>query len=489
GIRGYITREATAGDVVATQLTSESNGTLTPMAFGEYSYTFNFTLPDDVDRAMWHRVVIGARRSFDDGSRAGVSASVDFVPDGSAEPVVPDTAMTDRCNQCHQGVEGHGGRWTGVDACLTCHTPQTTDPDTGNTVDFRVMLHRIHMGAGLPSVQAGTPYQIIGNRGSVHDFSEIHLPRPASDCQACHGEDVDEWPDAQYDACTACHDRTAFTAPSPAGFTPHTAGVRPLNSCAGCHPNAGTPTSAAQTHAGVLADPFLGLVGLRFAIDQVTNVEVGQLPVVTFHVFDGDDHPLPVDRLDSLEITMAGPTSGFAWASSTRNVQQGAQPAGDGWRIQLAEPVPDGATGSVAVGMAGYRYVPYGAARAESVGRENGGNPVAYAAIGGGQATPPATEVTQAKCNACHGELEAHGGFRTQVVYCQTCHNATGTDAARRPPDAGEPASIFFGPMVHRIHAGEHLENPPVIYGFGGTPHDSGEVVYPGVLNNCAACH
>ena len=57
-----------------------------------------------------------------------------------------------------------------------CHTPQTTDPDTGNTVDFKVMVHKIHMGSGLPSVKDGKPYQIIGFNQNVSDWSSVNLP-------------------------------------------------------------------------------------------------------------------------------------------------------------------------------------------------------------------------------------------------------------------------------------------------------------------------
>ena len=84
---------------------------------------------------------------------------------------------TEACNTCHDPLALHGGARRETQLCILCHTEQTSDPDTGNTVDFKVMIHKIHRGADLPSVQSGTPYQIIGFRNSVHDFSDVVIPR------------------------------------------------------------------------------------------------------------------------------------------------------------------------------------------------------------------------------------------------------------------------------------------------------------------------
>ena len=51
------------------------------------------------------------------------------------------------------------------------------------------------------------------------------------------------------------------------------------------------------------------------------------------------------------------------------------------------------------------------------------------------------------------------------------------------------PESIQMARMIHRIHSGEELTQPYTIYGYGGTPYDFTEVLYPGDRRNCAACH
>ncbi len=481
-VTSYITREVDG----ATQATSEADGELVEVEPGGYVYTYALALPEDADRAALHRFTIGARRSLPSGN-VGATAIADLVPEGDDldAPVVVDT---DLCNACHKGLEGHGGRWTEVGACVTCHTAQTTDPDTRNTVEYRVMIHKIHQGAGLPSVQGGEPYRIIGYRGSVHDFSHVAFPRPTSDCAACH-VDGSEGTNPWGPACAACHDRTSFTADVPDGWEAHSLGPQEDTACGNCHAPSGNRIGVAEVHRPAVADPALDLEGLSFAIVSVEGAAAGGTPTVRFTVTNGAGERVDLADLDSLEVTVAGPTTGFAWSQTTRNAQDTAALDGDEYTIDLAAALPDDATGSVAVGMAGYRYLPYGAARADSIGRENGGNPVVYVALDGGDATPPAEKVDEDLCNACHGDLALHGTFRDDLPYCGLCHNQNATDAAVRPEDAGEPESIYFGTMIHRIHAGGGLQNPLLVYGFGGSLHDYSHAEYPAELSNCQACH
>ncbi|MEE9252858.1 MAG: hypothetical protein V3U74_05865, partial [Thermodesulfobacteriota bacterium] len=101
-------------------------------------------------------------------------------------------------------------------------------------------------------------------------------------------------------------------------------------------------------------------------------------------------------------------------------------------------------------------------------------------------------------CSACHGvfskDFSIHGNLRNNTEYCVLCHNPSADDIAVRPVDfPGDPAmseAIHFKVMIHKIHTGEELtEQPYIIFGFRGSVHDFGEVLFPGDRRNCEECH
>ncbi len=90
-------------------------------------------------------------------------------------------------------------------------------------------------------------------------------------------------------------------------------------------------------------------------------------------------------------------------------------------------------------------------------------------------------------CNDCHGptddtQLGIHGGGRTDVEYCVTCHNPGTTDA-----NSGN--SVDMTVMVHKIHAGSALANGYKIWGFRDSLHDYSEVNFTKELGDCTVCH
>ena len=88
----------------------------------------------------------------------------------------------------------------------------------------------------------------------------------------------------------------------------------------------------------------------------------------------------------------------------------------------------------------------------------------------------------------------------TTPQVCVTCHNPASTDVSERQTltattpgiDGLWEQSIDFKYMIHSIHNGSVRGaggSPFVIYGYMGSISNFTDVVYPGQINRCDACH
>jgi len=90
---------------------------------------------------------------------------------------------------------------------------------------------------------------------------------------------------------------------------------------------------------------------------------------------------------------------------------------------------------------------------------------------------------TEATCNSCHAKLALHGGGRTQLDFCVTCHNP-GTS------DANSTNNLDLATMVHKIHNGRNLPGGVYkIWGYRNGEHDFSNTTYPQTMTNCTRCH
>jgi hypothetical protein len=112
------------------------------------------------------------------------------------------------------------------------------------SIDFPVMIHRIHMGERLPSVQAGTPYVLYGFGGTAHDYSEVRYPRTPADCASCHTANTEAAPSTR--VCTSCHDNPAALAHAQLNTT-----AMGVESCLTCH-GPGRSAAVSVSHPPIL---------------------------------------------------------------------------------------------------------------------------------------------------------------------------------------------------------------------------------------------
>jgi OmcA/MtrC family decaheme c-type cytochrome len=518
----YTTRQATgAVSGTVSQAGADSGGTRTNVGNGNYQYVFKTKAPSGFDTSATHTIGIYGSRDlteFDLGTNYA-SAVVNFVPSGAAVTHVRDVIRTVSCDACHDQLSAHGGSRRGIELCVLCHTPQTVDPDTGNTVDFKVMPHKIHMGSSLPSVQSGMPYQIVGFGGAVSDWSTVVYPADVRRCETCHSQTTGAAQATAYltrparAPCGACHDDVNF-----ATGKNHPGGPQFDDKlCATCHiPQGEIEFDASIKGAHVVPVDSQMLSGLAVQLTKVVNSVAGSQPVVSFTVKDKSGATVALSKLGSLTLTMAGPTSDYGYTSFGSDVTTpgyvsesalSASCGSDGvCTYTFKHSIPAKATGTYSIGVEARRtetLLP-GTTKQQSV-TYGAINQVLHFSVDGSTVQARRSVVAISNCNQCHSELSVHGSLRNQTEYCVFCHNPSNTDAATRanamvPSDKTmPPQGINFNLLVHRIHTGENLppNRPYIVVGFGGSHNDFSDVRYPalsptgapGDRRNCAMCH
>ena len=494
----------------------DSGGVTTQVGSGQYQYVFHTKAPSGFDQTATHTIGIYGNRNLSAFNLTNnyATATYNFVPNGAAVTKTRDVVATATCDNCHDQLSHHGGNRRGVQLCVMCHTPQSTDQVTGNAVDMKVMIHKIHMGSQLPSVAGGGSYKV----GST-DYSTVVFPADPRRCVACHNAQSGAQQATAYltnpsrAACGACHDNVNF-----ATGANHPGGIQTDDSqCAVCHIPQGTMDfDASITGAHVVPVDSSLLSGLNVAITGVSNTSAGEKPAVQFTVTDNSQNAVPLSRLGSLSFTMAGPTSDYGYTSFGSDVTTPgyvtesalkASCSGPACTYNFTHSIPANASGTYAMGVEARRIesILAGTPKAQSV-TYGAKNQVVYFSVDGSAIAPRRTVVQISNCNGCHVKLSLHGTLRNQTEYCVLCHNPSNTDAAQRP-NATDPAQrtlppqgINFNLLVHRIHTGDNLpalgRNYTVI-GFGGSVNDFSDVRFPlmsptgapGDTRNCSRCH
>jgi OmcA/MtrC family decaheme c-type cytochrome len=522
----YTTRTAT-GTVIATtqQPGADSGGTSTSVGAGQYQYVFHTKAPTGFDVTATHTIGIYGSRNltvYNLGTNYA-SATYNFVPNGSTVTKVHDIIETASCNGCHDQLSAHGGSRRGMNMCVLCHTTQNSDPNTGLTLDAKVFFHKIHMGASLPSVKAGTPYVPAKNSFGTFDYSAVVFPADPMDprrCETCHSQTTGAVQAKAYltnptrAACGACHDDVNF-----ATGVNHAGGPQfDDNLCSTCHIPQGEmdfDASIKGAHVAPTASTLLG--GIAITITKISSATAGSKPVVAYTIQDGSGNPLAASALGSLSFTMAGPTSDYGYTSFGSDVTTpgyvtesaltaGTCSASGACLYTFTHAVPAAATGTYSIGVEARRTETVLAGTTSSQSITYGAkNQVMSFSVDGSPLVARRTVVATSNCNNCHVALSLHGSLRNQTEYCVLCHNPSNTDAAVRSSatvaadKALPPQGINFNLLVHRIHTGANLpaNRPYVVVGFGGSHNDFSGVLFPplgptgaaGDTENCSLCH
>jgi len=451
------------------------------------------------------------------------SVTYNFVPNGSKVTHVHDIIETASCDACHDQLSAHGGSRRGLNMCVLCHTPQNVDPNTGDTMDAKVFFHMIHMGASLPTVQAGTHYIPAINSHGTFDYSSVVFPADPTDprrCETCHSQTTGAAQATAFltnptrAACGSCHDNVNF-----ATGANHAGGPQfDDNLCSTCHIPQGEydfDASIMGAHVAPTASSLLS--GLVVNITQVQNGTASNAPVVSFTVQNKAGAPVALSQLGSISFTMAGPTSDYGYTSFGSTVTTpgyvtesatGASCNSSGnCTYTFTHVVPAKATGTYAIGVEARRteVVLAGTTAQQSI-TYGAPNQVVYFSVDGSTVAPRRAVVALANCNQCHVALSVHGALRNNTEYCVLCHNPSNTDASVRASatvaaDKAAPAQgINFNLMVHRIHYGINMQaynRTYIIVGFGGSHNDFSSTLFPALsptgeatdLANCAMCH
>jgi len=483
----YTTRvqTSTITNVSATQAASDSGGTWTDLEVGHSTYKFKTALPAGYDQTKTTTLAIYATRNTVDivGKNYYANVEHDFRPDGQTVTDTWDKIDNSACNTCHNPLNAHGGSRQDVKLCATCHQPQTTDPDTGNTVDLKVMIHKIHRGEDLPSVLAGTPYVIIGFNNQPVDFSTVAFPQDIRNCATCHAAPATQAPNwytfPGRAACQSCHDDVNFDT----GLN-HPGGAQADDSaCATCHQPQGGEFDASVIGAHTVPFKSTQLKGLNAAIVSVSNTAPGQNPTIVFNITQNDGTPVPPSSFTTvnsdgttssgLNVLMSGPTTDYAIPPQIRERADGATASGSNYSYTFATAIPADATGTWGFSIEARRTVTLNPAPSDSdTVREAAFNPVHYAPVTDSSAAPRRVVVDIAKCNTCHDVLMFHGSNRLNPQECVFCHNPNFTN--------DEQESLDFKRMIHRLHRGTDLTQVYL---------DFNKLRFPGDLRDCQTCH
>lgn len=325
----------------------DSGGTFARIGTGVYTYAFKTNITDSTktlgnlayNTALTHTVAAQIQRGSEGPSQQAVNPYLNFRPDGGAVTSTREIVAISNCNKCHQSLRLHGGGRREIALCILCHYPGIVDPDTGNSIDMKSLVHKIHYGALLPSNVGGGDFTIVGFNNTYNSYKTVNYPdfsndgtinRTPADCVKCHqvgqnlskktyGKDVDKYKaNPTMDKCLTCHANVTFDGstsyPSKNGILPvtltnvrnHSGGnvsdpTRTDSSkCVGCHPTGtpgvdeyNSPATIVGAHTVLEKSTLAAGKEPQLIIVGVQNAIAGLAPTITFSIKQNDGTAVP----------------------------------------------------------------------------------------------------------------------------------------------------------------------------------------------------
>lgn len=327
----------------------------------------------------------------------------DFLIGAATTIAVREVVKDDNCNQCHVELQFHGGTRRNTNLCILCHTSGAEDrndlekeggtPDV--SIDFRVMIHKIHNAKHLPSVLGvstnadgsrkydATPKPLTYVGFSTAELSEIAFPvwpnmshpmprdagysdltdaqqdledemrRGVTQCSKCHGDPDGDGPltaPAQGDlifsqpsrnACGSCHDDIDWTKPYVSNDQTMLANQTDAD-CLTCHPKTGSQIAIQEAHLHPMVDAALS-TGINVVITSVDeagshnsngNIDPGEKISLSFTIKDdagADIDPASLSR--NIDTVVTGPVSNRNMLISTSMPRTGLATSGTQTRL------------------------------------------------------------------------------------------------------------------------------------------------------------
>ena len=356
-------------------------------------------------------------------------------------------------------------------------------PQYRRTLDAKVFFHKLHMGASLPSVIAGTPYVPAKNSFGTFDYSTVVFPADPGDprrCEICHSQTTGAAQATAYltnptrAACGSCHDDVNF-----ATGVNHPGGPQfDDNQCANCHiPQGEMDFDASIKGAHVAPTASTLLTRSRGEHHQgIKGGTAGSAPVVFVHG-SGQQRAtgFPLSRSARSRSPWPDPPRIMATPASAAT---STTPGYVTESAAKARPAITAATALYVYARGSGRMRP---APMRSAWRRGGpkrcwpGRPSSKASHTE-RRTKWRTSRSMARpsrrgaggrarnCNRATSSLQLHGTLRNNTEYCVLCHNPSNTDAQRAPAatvaadKAAPPQGINFNLLVHRIHYGINMQ-------------------------------